>query len=194
MGSLCQCLFHFCCEGDDDSEYQRHEPVVEPMERDDDSQDEEGDGLMQGCHEESHGIHAMFRRIRGRWGGGGDHQYDIMRAGSEEDGKIPPSPLQPAKSFDSKGDIPTISPSEVVLPGSQIQKDMATLMANAKFTDDDVECVICLEGFDASNPRMPTMCGCGENATYFHLPCLYQWLEQSRDCPSCRTKLTWEEF
>ena len=194
MGSLCQCLFHFCCEGDDDSEYHRHEAVVEPMDRDDSQEEEEeGDGLMQPCHEESRGIHAMFRRIRGRWGGGGDHQYDIMRTGSEEEGKVPPS-LQPAKSFDSKGDIPTISASEVVLPGSQLQKDMATLMANAKLTNDDVECVICLEHFDASNPRMPTNCGCGENATYFHLPCLYQWLEQSRDCPSCRKKLTWEEF
>lgn len=44
------------------------------------------------------------------------------------------------------------------------------------------------------NPRMPTLCGCGENKTYFHLPCLYQWIEQSKDCPSCRKRLRWEEF
>lgn len=105
------------------------------------------------------------------------------------------TPLHPARSFDSSTSIPTIGAHEVVLPGSDLQKDMARLMTMAKFdAHSDIECVICMEGFDPTNPRMPTHCGCGDNATYFHLPCLFQWTEQSSECPSCRQTLTWEEF
>ena len=89
--------------------------------------------------------------------------------------------------------MPTIDPEEVVLPGSALQHEMAASLSG-KLEDQGDECVICMEGFDATNPRMPTLCGCGENKTYFHLPCLYQWIEQSRDCPSCRKRLRWEEF
>jgi len=118
-------------------------------------------------------------------------------------------PLRQASRFDSSSDILTIRPDEIVLPGSDLQQQMAVaalskynLTRKEKTTskdDDDVdvdldECVICMEGFDPTNPRMPTLCGCGENKTYFHLPCLYQWMEQSRECPSCRQQLRWEEF
>jgi len=65
----------------------------------------------------------------------------------------------------------------------------------------EAECVVCMEGFDPSNPRMPTRCGCGVNKTMFHLPCLYQWVELRREgggrgggCPSCREMLVWDEF
>jgi Ring finger domain len=105
--------------------------------------------------------------------------------------------LTEASSFDSSQEVPTISTDQIVLPGSQLQMEMAKAMAaqlGANHCDHD-ECVICMDGFDPSNPRMPTLCGCGENKTYFHLPCLYQWVEQSgRKCPSCRKRLRWEEF
>mmetsp|Transcript_16603 Transcript_16603/g.47811 ORF Transcript_16603/g.47811 Transcript_16603/m.47811 type:complete len:314 (-) Transcript_16603:509-1450(-) len=110
------------------------------------------------------------------------------------------SPLRAASSFDtgeasssSRDIIPAISLDEVVLPGSDLQKQMSVAMA-ATLDEQGDECVICLEGFDTTNPRMPTLCGCGENRTYFHLPCLYQWVEQDRNCPSCRKRLRWEEF
>ena len=107
------------------------------------------------------------------------------------------SPLRQASTFDSDREIPTINPEEVVLPGSLLQQQMAKAMAE-KYGELDLsqdECVICMEGFDATNPRMPTLCGCGENKTYFHLPCLYQWVENgSRECPSCRVRLQWQEF
>lgn len=103
------------------------------------------------------------------------------------------SPLRTASSFRQSKGMPSIDPDEVVLPGSALQHEMAAQMSSTLEEHGD-ECVICLEGFDATNPRMPTLCGCGENKTYFHLPCLYQWIEQSRDCPSCRKRLRWEEF
>ena len=57
------------------------------------------------------------------------------------------------------------------------------------------ECVTCMEGFDeSSSPRMPTLCGRGANKTYFHSLCVYHWIEESRDCPSYRKKMTWHEF
>lgn len=103
------------------------------------------------------------------------------------------SPLRTASSFRHSKGMPTINPDEVVIPGSALQHEMAKQMSSSLEAQGD-ECVICMEGFDATNPRMPTLCGCGENKTYFHLPCLYQWIEQSRDCPSCRKRLRWEEF
>lgn len=103
------------------------------------------------------------------------------------------SPLRTASSFDSSMDIPTICAEEVVLPGSDLQNEMAKVAA-LKLESQHDECVICMDVFDETNPRMPTLCGCGENKTYFHLPCLYQWIEQNENCPSCWQKLTWEEF
>lgn len=150
------------------------------------------------CCREQSGIHEWFRRIRSRWAGVSDDVgYDAVASvdPSSPIKPIPPSPLRQASSFDSSRDIPTILAKEVVLPGSRLQKEIAKLMAAAKITNDtEEECVICMEGFDPTNPRMPTLCGCGENKTYFHLPCLYQWLEQSSECPSCRQTITWEEF
>jgi hypothetical protein len=103
------------------------------------------------------------------------------------------SPLRTASSFRHSKGLPAIDPEEVVIPGSALQHEMAASMSSTLEEQGD-ECVICMEGFDATNPRMPTLCGCGENKTYFHLPCLYQWIEQSRECPSCRKRLRWEEF
>lgn len=101
--------------------------------------------------------------------------------------------LTQASTFDATKEVPTIQMQHVVLPGSDLQQQMAEAMA-AKLEEHGEECVICMEPFDPSNPRIPTLCACGENKTYFHLPCLYQWTEQSKDCPSCRQALQWEEF
>lgn len=105
----------------------------------------------------------------------------------------PLSPLRTAISFDQSKEIPSIKTEEIVLPGSDLQHKMALKMCETLEEQGD-ECVICMDGFTPENPRMPTMCGCGENKTYFHLPCLYQWIEQNEDCPSCRNTLLWEEF
>mmetsp|Transcript_12438 Transcript_12438/g.36126 ORF Transcript_12438/g.36126 Transcript_12438/m.36126 type:complete len:330 (+) Transcript_12438:465-1454(+) len=102
--------------------------------------------------------------------------------------------LKLAKSFNSSNYVPTIAESEVVVPGSKLQKAMAIAAAKAFDDNDEDECVICMEPFDPTNPRMPTLCGCGQNKTYFHLPCLYQWIDQNEECPSCRQPLRWEEF
>jgi hypothetical protein len=113
--------------------------------------------------------------------------------------------VKEAKTFILSGErgkdsYPSISFDEIVLPGSEVQRAMAKQMQ----VEMDLmmeepccleECVICMDGFTPDNPRMPTLCGCGENKTYFHLPCLYQWIDQGgRNCPSCRQKLVWEEF
>lgn len=54
------------------------------------------------------------------------------------------------------------------------------------------ECVICMEEFSTENPRMPTLCACGENRTMFHYPCLLLWLEKKSTCPSCSSSLFYE--
>ena len=176
---------------------------------------DEAEGEEDGCclpgsdvEESAHatGIREVFQRLRLRW-----RLHDplaVVPDGEINESEIDPRdpfaimktpekssspPLRQAASFDSSKEIPTIGAAEVVLPGSNLQREMAQVMSRSLERQDD-ECVICMEGFDASNPRMPTLCGCGQNKTYFHLPCLYQWIEQCRDCPSCRQKLRWEEF
>lgn len=113
----------------------------------------------------------------------------------DEDYELP-SPLREAKTYHSMDDIPSILLEEVVLPGSPLQKQMSMRLQDKGIGSEsnEDECIICLEAFDDTNPRMPTTCGCGENKTYFHLPCLYQWVERSKDCPSCRKKLDWIEL
>lgn len=108
----------------------------------------------------------------------------------------PPASPHQATSFHRSTllDIPCINSDEIVFPGSALQKEMAAQLQCAKLKEEDVECVICMEPFSFDNPRMPTLCACGENKTFFHLPCLYQWIEQSSNCPSCRQPLAWEEF
>ena len=138
------------------------------------------------------GLRQFFKALRAKF-----RRYDSLESPTEFETFHKPNKrlsLRPALSFDSstKG-VLTISSEEVVLPGSDIQRQMSKLMAESIESQDD-ECVICMEAFDPTNPRMPTFCGCGANKTYFHLPCLYQWIEQSQDCPSCRQKLRWEEF
>lgn len=119
---------------------------------------------------------------------GSDEEEDLLKDNQE---KRPILAL--ASTFDASKEVLSIGADQVVLPGSHLQVEMARAMSSRLQTMDD-ECVICMEGFDESNPRMPTLCGCGENKTYFHLPCLYQWIEQNPNCPSCRKKLRWEEF
>mmetsp|Transcript_28417 Transcript_28417/g.39933 ORF Transcript_28417/g.39933 Transcript_28417/m.39933 type:complete len:288 (-) Transcript_28417:150-1013(-) len=138
-----------------------------------------------------------------------DTEYESVRDhdDDEEDGdhrkhegrtlpQSSPSPLRTASKYNEINSIPSIQLEEVVLPGSDLQKEMAMRMSSFVGDVDTMEdeCVICMEGFTKDNPRMPTLCGCGENKTYFHLPCLYQWIEKDKNCPSCRQRLRWEEF
>jgi len=106
------------------------------------------------------------------------------------------SPLRTATVYKSFGDIPSIALQEVVMPGSLLQRQMSIrLQDKGVLSEANVdECVICMDTFDESNPRMPTLCGCGENKTFFHLPCLYQWVDKCSDCPSCRVHLNWQEL
>jgi len=99
--------------------------------------------------------------------------------------------------FDPSDQVPALpGRDQFILPGSEIQRQMAELMKRRRpFAEEGgEECVICMDIFTPDNPRMPTLCGCGENKAIFHLPCLYQWVEKSRNCPSCRKRLMWEEF
>jgi len=106
------------------------------------------------------------------------------------------SPLRSATQFNCLNDIPTIALDECVMPGGLLQRQMSIrLKESGILAESDVdECVICMEAFDDSNPRMSTHCACGKDKTFFHLPCLYQWIDKCKDCPSCRKKLTWKEL
>ena len=122
--------------------------------------------------------------------------YDADKKLQKKRQKYTSSPLKIATMYKSMDDIPSIALEEVVMPHSPLQTQMANRMREKGIMSESAvdECVVCMEEFDDSNPRIPTKCGCGENNTFFHLPCLYQWIDTCKECPSCRRKLTWKEF
>lgn len=46
--------------------------------------------------------------------------------------------------------------------------------------DEDDTCPICLEEYDAENPKLITKCD-----HHFHLACILEWMERSDTCPVC---------
>ncbi|MED6170900.1 hypothetical protein PIB30_035581 [Stylosanthes scabra] len=46
--------------------------------------------------------------------------------------------------------------------------------------EDEDACPICLEEYDAENPKLTTKCH-----HYFHLACILEWMERSETCPVC---------
>jgi hypothetical protein len=50
--------------------------------------------------------------------------------------------------------------------------------------DDSNLCPTCLEPFTEDNPRVVAKCG-----HQYHLPCIYEWLERSPNCPMCGKKM-----
>lgn len=226
MGAVLQCLFRVCCHGGDEEEEEdehhqsaSHEhPVNVPSASSSllsanhhHHSINDGRSTRPSCqtppqpeqdHEEIAATRSnntlprrgvLFRLFRPRFAKIPHVEHEERKSRSMN------SPLRTAGAFHSTGSYPTLSPHEIVLPGSKLQHEMAHMMHLRQMQDGTnhhptEECVICLEGFDESNPRMPTQCGCGTNQTYFHLPCLYQWLEQSEECPTCRQTITWHEF
>lgn len=212
MGSVCQCCCRGCCEDteNDEDEYGNSsashvdlsQPANHPGQMRVDRESGDSNEMIENQRPVGFWLflQGVFNGFGGRYRtlpGSEDereHSAGLFWTSAAWRASAINSPLRTASSFDSTDrGTPTIEADEIVLPGSQLQLDMAKAMASKLESQDD-ECVICMEGFDKSNPRMPTLCGCGANKTYFHLPCLYQWIDQSESCPSCRQKLTWEEL
>lgn len=147
------------------------------------------------------GIMAFFRHLREAHGNQGTTNTTTCASSTIKKPKkgVIYSPLRTAKDFSQRKsdvDIPTLAEDEVVMPGSELQKKMSEKLKEMGYCaeSEEDECLMCMEGFDESNPRMPTLCGCGVNKTYFHLPCLLNYVQQNPCCPVCNEKITWEEF
>ncbi|XP_024364636.1 E3 ubiquitin-protein ligase At3g02290 isoform X2 [Physcomitrium patens] len=54
--------------------------------------------------------------------------------------------------------------------------------------DDEDVCPTCLDGYTVENPRITTECG-----HYFHLSCIYEWMERSNHCPLCDKDMVFDE-
>ncbi|XP_040988338.1 probable E3 ubiquitin-protein ligase RHB1A isoform X3 [Juglans microcarpa x Juglans regia] len=48
------------------------------------------------------------------------------------------------------------------------------------FASEEEDCAICLEEYDAENPKISTKC-----EHHFHLACILEWMERSDACPVC---------
>lgn len=105
------------------------------------------------------------------------------------------SELSSSPSSNPASRIPSLSlsPDQLVLPGSAVQKAVALSLSGLDVGQSEPECVICMEGFTTSDPKMLTLCECGVNKTCFHYSCLLRWTERDSTCPACRKELLWEE-
>ncbi|XP_010670083.2 probable E3 ubiquitin-protein ligase RHB1A [Beta vulgaris subsp. vulgaris] len=54
--------------------------------------------------------------------------------------------------------------------------------------DEEDACPICLEEYDADNPKMVTSC-----EHDFHLSCLLEWMERSDACPVCDKEMIFDQ-
>ncbi|XP_009770091.1 putative E3 ubiquitin-protein ligase RHB1A [Nicotiana tabacum] len=77
-----------------------------------------------------------------------------------------------------QADVPLAAPKEVEdeLEESEELKKSNILV----FLPPQEECPICLEEYDAENPKMSTKC-----EHHFHLSCILEWMERSDTCPVC---------
>ncbi|ETV99279.1 hypothetical protein H310_08017 [Aphanomyces invadans] len=86
------------------------------------------------------------------------------------------------------------SSTPVVITSIDAYMPLAAPSANVEVADGvELECVMCLDTFDAGNPRIRTLCNCGMNRTNFHLSCLLEWTNRDSTCPVCRENLFFEE-
>ena len=80
-----------------------------------------------------------------------------------------------------------------VAPRFDSSQALAMSLSGLDVRQSEPECVICMEGFTDSDPKMLTLCECGVNKTCFHYSCLLQWVSRDPSCPACRKELMWEE-
>ncbi|XP_020587867.1 E3 ubiquitin-protein ligase At3g02290-like [Phalaenopsis equestris] len=58
-------------------------------------------------------------------------------------------------------------------------KTYSTGYVQGSLEDEDV-CPICLDEYNPENPKIDTKC-----SHYYHLSCMYEWMERSDSCPIC---------
>ncbi|KAE9596535.1 hypothetical protein Lal_00007959 [Lupinus albus] len=92
----------------------------------------------------------------------GDNHGASAKAGELKESECK---VQTALELDSAKD------SEVELP---------KLAEPISFVEEEDTCPICLEEYDAENPKLLTKCD-----HHFHLACILEWMERSETCPVC---------
>jgi len=81
--------------------------------------------------------------------------------------------------------LPPTSPGMDFAPGKRSAEICTRYMNKKGIIDEyDATCPTCLEEYDVENPKCWTRCG-----HHFHVPCIYEWLERSQDCPVCSRKV-----
>lgn len=93
---------------------------------------------------------------------------------------------------------PVYTPALLPASVEDERRYMRNSFDSGAFKDDSQEpreCVVCYETFTLENPQVRTLCGCGVNKRAFHLSCLMQWREHSKEtaCPVCREELYYDD-
>ncbi|KAL1366819.1 probable E3 ubiquitin-protein ligase RHB1A [Arachis hypogaea] len=60
--------------------------------------------------------------------------------------------------------------------------------SHALVTEEEDVCPICLEEYDAENPKTLTKCD-----HHFHLSCILEWMERSDSCPICDQEMIFDQ-
>ncbi|CAA2994141.1 probable E3 ubiquitin- ligase RHB1A [Olea europaea subsp. europaea] len=71
-----------------------------------------------------------------------------------------------------------LTASDEVKNEDDLEKSSEPLVSSLQ--DEEDVCPICLEEYDAENPKLITKCD-----HHFHLACILEWMERSDTCPVC---------
>lgn len=109
----------------------------------------------------------------------------LRRTNSDGDGE-PLTTLQSWNGADYEDQGQGYQPES---PGKrQTLKAMMRIESSLSLMGDEDVCPTCLDGYNTENPKIPTQCG-----HHFHLGCIYEWNERSKNCPVCDKEMVFSE-
>ncbi|CAL0313356.1 unnamed protein product [Lupinus luteus] len=91
------------------------------------------------------------------------------------DNRVTSAKLEEVKESESKVQS-DLEPNSMKDP----ENELAKLGKRISLAEEEDDCPICLEEYDAENPKLTTECD-----HHFHLACILEWRERSETCPVC---------
>lgn len=97
-------------------------------------------------------------------------------------------PLAAGNQVDEDKIIRSSSSNSNLVPADACKESKCSKLISLPIIEDEDECPICLECYEDENPKIMIKC-----RHYYHLGCLYEWMERSATCPMCSKVMEFEE-
>ncbi|CAA6657332.1 unnamed protein product [Spirodela intermedia] len=102
------------------------------------------------------------------------------------------SDTESAAMTDKQNVSDSVGESKLSLSESSVDQTARYLSSEVTYIypsfEDEDSCPICLEEYTPENPKISMQC-----SHYFHLGCIYEWMERSDACPVCGKEMAFSE-